>query len=117
LKSREKVHRGIQQELFAQAARLDLASYDDPGYYNDFVLAINEAPQRFDEMMERVKQLCAQTVSGPDGRDLRAAARPGRFRLRHAGGSGFRYTPPCARANASSRWKSKACRTNASWAT
>src|SRR5258706_6248907 len=63
LKSREKVHRGIQQELFAQAARLDLASYDDPGYYNDFVLAINEAPQRFDEMMERVKQLCAQTVS------------------------------------------------------
>jgi ATP-binding cassette subfamily B protein len=63
LKAKEQVHRGIQQELFAQAARLDLANYDNPSYYNDFVRAINEAPQRFDDMMERVKQLCDYTFS------------------------------------------------------
>ncbi len=61
LKAKEQVHRGIQQELFAQAAQLDLANYDDPSYYNDFVLAINEAPERFDDMMDRIKQLCFQT--------------------------------------------------------
>lgn len=63
LKAKEQIHRGIQQELFAQAARLDLASYDDPKYYNDFVLAINEAPQRFEEMMLHMRQLCAQVVT------------------------------------------------------
>ena len=62
-KAKEQVHRGIQKELFAQAALLDLANYDNPGYYNDFVRAINEAPQHFDEMMDRVKQLCTYTFS------------------------------------------------------
>jgi ATP-binding cassette, subfamily B, bacterial len=62
LKSNERVHWALQQELFAQAARLDLASYDDPSYYNDFVQAINEAPQRFDAMIEHLKDLCARVV-------------------------------------------------------
>jgi ATP-binding cassette subfamily B protein len=63
LKAKEQVHCGIQKQLFAQAARLDLASYDDPSYYNDFVRAINEAPQRFDDMVQRVQRLCMQIVS------------------------------------------------------
>jgi len=63
LRGLEVVHRELQKELFAQAARLDLACYDDPVYYNDFVRAVNEAPQKFDTMLERLKQLSALAVT------------------------------------------------------
>ncbi len=35
-----RLHRRTREQLFRQAARLDLAMYDDPEFYNDFLLAM-----------------------------------------------------------------------------
>lgn len=42
-KIRQTLHLKMQEALFEKARSLDLACYDDPKFYNDFVWAINES--------------------------------------------------------------------------
>ncbi len=50
---RERIHLAMRRELHARAASLDLACYDEPGFFNDFVWVVNEAPDEFDRTMDR----------------------------------------------------------------
>ena len=50
---REKIHLAMRRELHAKAAAIDLACYDDPEFFNDFVWVVNEAPNEFDKTMDR----------------------------------------------------------------
>lgn len=51
IRGKEKAHLALRRRLLAKAAAIDLANYDDPGTYNDFVWAVNDAPERMDEAM------------------------------------------------------------------
>lgn len=57
LKAKEKIHKHIRMELFNKAVKLDLACYDNPGYYNDFVWSISEAANRVDQTLDYIMQL------------------------------------------------------------
>ena len=42
----EKLHMKMHEELFRKAQQLDLACFDDPEFYNDFVWAMDESRKR-----------------------------------------------------------------------
>ena len=52
----EKLHLKMHEELFRKAQQLDLACFDDPEFYNDFVWAM-------DESQKRTMQVVQDTVS------------------------------------------------------
>ena len=62
-KAIEKVNREIRLMLYDKASQLDLAYYDDPEYYNDFVWAMGEAPSRIQAVMNSIGKLVEAVVS------------------------------------------------------
>lgn len=54
-----KVKSLIQKELFVKAAKIDLSYYDNPKFYNDYILALNESKKRAEDVMEH----CGQCIS------------------------------------------------------
>lgn len=57
LRAKEKLHKHIRMELWNKAVSLDLACYDNPNYFNDFVFSISEAANRIDTTIEYLFQL------------------------------------------------------------
>ncbi len=53
-RAQEILHRNLRMELYQKAAGLDLESYDDPKYYNEFVWSVNEAANRMDLILKDV---------------------------------------------------------------
>jgi ATP-binding cassette subfamily B protein len=51
-KAREKLHKNMQMKLFEKAIEIDLACYDNPDYYNEFVWSISEANNRVDQTID-----------------------------------------------------------------
>ena len=51
-KHMEKLARAVQFDVLGKAARLDLASYDDPEFFDEFVLAISESKNRIPRVLE-----------------------------------------------------------------
>lgn len=60
---REKLHLGINKDLFGQAVRLDISRYDDPVFYNDFVWAMDRAYSQAAGVMEDTGKLINRTVA------------------------------------------------------
>ncbi len=54
LRSKPKIYQALKNEMYKKAAELDLSCYDDPEYYNDFVLAVAEAESCVDRFLELV---------------------------------------------------------------
>jgi len=50
-KARARICKKIQMDLYEKASKLDLACYDDPEFYNDFVWAMSEATSRIDKVL------------------------------------------------------------------
>ena len=48
---KEKLHRKLYEQIYEKAARMDLSSYDDPKFYNDFVLAMNTMGDRIEAII------------------------------------------------------------------
>lgn len=57
LKAKEKIHKNLRMELFDKAVKLDLACYDNPEYYNDFVWSVSEAANRTDQTLDYIMLL------------------------------------------------------------
>ncbi len=57
------LHEGMQSELYKKAREIDLASYDDPDFYNDFIWAIRESDARVSQMMGNFNILINRIVS------------------------------------------------------
>lgn len=58
-RSKPKLYRALKEKMYEKAAEIDLSCYDDPDYYNDFVLAVAEAESsidRFLTMCNRIMQ-------------------------------------------------------------
>ena len=60
---RKKLHLRMHEELFAKALSLDLACFDDPRFYNDFVWAMNESDARAIEVVEDTGKLINRLVA------------------------------------------------------
>ncbi|MBQ3068832.1 MAG: ABC transporter ATP-binding protein [Clostridia bacterium] len=51
-KAEEKVYKELRLALYRKAASMDMARYDDPAFYNDFVWAMQEAPAHVLKVLE-----------------------------------------------------------------
>ena len=50
-KCKPKLYRALKEQLFQKASEIDLFCYDDPEYYNDFVLGVSESEQTVDRFL------------------------------------------------------------------
>ncbi len=62
-REREKLDLGIQSILYKKAAELDLAKYDDPAYYSDFIMAIEMSADNISNTLMDVKGYVGEIVS------------------------------------------------------
>lgn len=58
VRGREKLLKAFRTYLYEKATKTDLACYDNPEYYNDFVLSINEVRTRVNNMIDYLYVLC-----------------------------------------------------------
>ena len=50
-RAKPKLYQALKEQMYEKAAELDLACYDNPEYYNDFVLAVSEAETSIDRFL------------------------------------------------------------------
>ncbi len=62
-REREKLDLGIQSILYKKAAELDLAKYDEPAYYSDFIMAIEMSADNISNTLMDVKGYVGEIVS------------------------------------------------------
>ena len=55
VKSLPKIQQELKLKLYEKARALDLSCYDEPGYYNEFVLAVSEAERSLDRMIGLIR--------------------------------------------------------------
>ncbi|MBQ7740890.1 MAG: ABC transporter ATP-binding protein [Eubacterium sp.] len=60
---REKMTKGISTMLYKKAKELDLESYDDPDFYNNFILVIQGSGERVTGVLMLVKQYIGEVIS------------------------------------------------------
>ncbi|MCQ2593469.1 MAG: ABC transporter ATP-binding protein/permease, partial [Treponema sp.] len=46
-----KLYKALKEQMFQKASQIDLFCYDDPDYYNDFVLGVSEAESSIDRFL------------------------------------------------------------------
>ena len=62
-KARQTLHERMQADLFEKAKDLDLACYDNPDFYTDFVWAISEADSRAVRVAEDMGKIINRVIS------------------------------------------------------
>jgi ATP-binding cassette subfamily B protein len=60
---KQKLHLRMHKELFEKSLTLDLACFDDPEFYNDFVWAMNESDTRAMEVMSSISMLTHNLIA------------------------------------------------------
>lgn len=50
-RTKPKLYQALKEQMYQKAAELDLSCYDDPKYYNEFVLAVAEAETSIDRFL------------------------------------------------------------------
>ena len=60
---REKLSQGLSTMLYNKAKSLDLASYDDPEFYNNFIMVIQSAGERVTFVLNLVQRYIGEVVS------------------------------------------------------
>ena len=50
-KCKPKLYKALKEQMFQKASEIDLSCYDDPDYYNDFVLGVSEAEASIDRFL------------------------------------------------------------------
>lgn len=58
-RQKPRLYKALKEQLYAKAKELDLSCYDDPKYYNDFVLVVSEAEKSLDRFLLLVSQVCS----------------------------------------------------------
>lgn len=60
---RERMTKGLSEMLYRKAKELDLASYDDPEFYNNFILVIQSSGERVTMVLGLVQRYIGEVVS------------------------------------------------------
>lgn len=50
-RTRPKLYKALKEEMYEKAAQMDLSCYDNPEYYNEFVLAVAESETSIDRFL------------------------------------------------------------------
>lgn len=61
-KGEEKIYKRIREELYDKAAEIDLACYDDPQFYTNFVWAMSDVTERFQKVMTTISDFLGAVV-------------------------------------------------------
>lgn len=59
----EKLHYKLYSMIYDKASKMDFESYDNPDFYNDFVLAMNSMADRVDSILKSARNLITELVS------------------------------------------------------
>ena len=51
-KYKPRLYRALKEQMFKKASEIDLYCYDDPAYYNDFVLSVSQSETAIDRFLE-----------------------------------------------------------------
>ncbi|MBO7419889.1 MAG: ABC transporter ATP-binding protein, partial [Spirochaetaceae bacterium] len=51
-KYKPRLYRALKEQMFKKASEIDLYCYDDPKYYNDFVLSVSESEAAIDRFLD-----------------------------------------------------------------
>ena len=62
-REREKMDLGIQSLFYEKAAKLDLSRYDDPGFYSDFILSIENTADNLRNVLDLVRGYVEELIS------------------------------------------------------
>ncbi len=57
MKAQPKIKQALKEMLFKKAKNIDLACYDDPTFYNDYILAVSEVENQVDRMFNLLSSL------------------------------------------------------------
>ena len=57
-KAMPKIKRDVRKLLYNKAAEIDIDYYDNPEFYNDFILAISESNKQIDRSFEFLSKVC-----------------------------------------------------------
>ena len=60
---KEKVYKGLNEKLYAKAKALDLESYDNPAFYNNFILTIESSSDNIQNILGLVRNYIGNVVS------------------------------------------------------
>ena len=60
---KEKLNKKLYEQIYEKAARMDLSSYDDPKFYNDFVLAMNTMGERIEAIIHDSTTLFTNVIA------------------------------------------------------
>ncbi len=60
---KQKLSNRLNEELFCKAHSIDVACYDDPEFYNDFVWAMDEAGNRANELLNDIGKIVNRVVA------------------------------------------------------
>ncbi|MBR6392962.1 MAG: hypothetical protein IKS12_06710, partial [Eubacterium sp.] len=61
--AKEKVYYGLNKRLYEKARELDLASYDNPDFYTDFILTIESSSDNIQNLMNLVRNYFADLIA------------------------------------------------------
>ena len=56
-RTRPKLYKALKEKMYEKAAELDLSCYDNPQYYNEFVLAVAESESSIDRFLELLNSI------------------------------------------------------------
>ncbi len=59
----EKLYYKLYSSIYDKASKMDFESYDNPDFYNDFVLAMNSMADRVDSILRSSRNLITELVS------------------------------------------------------
>lgn len=60
---KEKLNKRLYEQIYEKASRMDLSSYDDPKFYNDFVLAMNTMGERIEAIIHDTTTLFTNIIA------------------------------------------------------
>lgn len=60
---KEKVYKGLNERLYKKAKSLDLESYDNPAFYNNFILTIESSSDNIQNILGLVRNYIGNVVS------------------------------------------------------
>lgn len=60
---KEKVNQGLSTLLYNKAKELDLEAYDDPSFYNNFILAVEASSGNLNNMLNLIRQYMGEVVT------------------------------------------------------
>jgi ATP-binding cassette subfamily B protein len=63
VKGKEKIYRAVRKRLYEKAKNMDIACYDNPKFFNDFVFAMNNATQRVDAVIDTFAALISSVAT------------------------------------------------------